>query len=309
VLAVTNTPKYMCPRCWTAAGYGSKCPNCNTFMVPEAIAPRWDPKQDIRNANVGRIYSAGAIAGAGIGSALGIVLSHGTSSSALATILGFVGLGLAAVVARFWLRHKLAVQTRDALARTALVRIRDAIDGRVHVAGRLRAFASTGGKRDVQLTPGERSEELPGLGLEASGGDFEIDDGSGSVAIIRGAHLRFEVAASMHSPSVLAENLEIEVAGNARWIVASDRHATGSFRAASRVLEIVGSVEEPVLVRLAQSTTARAAERHETMNSEHAASAPRLRVDAADKHTSGTQESSAVVDPAANEAHDSRATR
>jgi len=133
--------------------------------------------------------------------------------------------------------------------------IHNAPEGPVRVSGRVRVtrFAAL-----PDGTPCAAFEQRIAAGRSVSirtgGGMFELDDGSGSSARVLGEWVRVLDGASLNAVAVLPDGAQVEVVGEGRWITGDDPSAP--LRGSTRVLEITGSSERPVLLRTLQRATA-----------------------------------------------------
>ncbi len=89
----------------------------------------------------------------------------------------------------------------------------------------------------------------------SNGGEFEIDDGSGALAVVRAEHLHILGGVVRDGQLVVPVGARLEVVGDGRWEMSTSDSAVAHSRAAARVLRIEGTAERPVLLRIVDEPT------------------------------------------------------
>lgn len=168
------------------------------------------------------------------------------------------GILLGSYLGRQWTRHTMRERGKREMDEEALQRVRDVVGGRVRVAGRARAirFAHTSNGRPC-LAVRTLMEGQDAVDVMTAGGEFEIDDGSGALAIVRGEHLKIVTDDPSACEVVVPLDAHVEVVGTARWVTRETEHSSGGLRASPRVLEIIGFEDNPVLLRVRGKTADR----------------------------------------------------
>jgi hypothetical protein len=139
------------------------------------------------------------------------------------------------------------------MQRTEVRSIRDVLDGHVRLVGVARPLAPAQSTAGVECLAFERRSLLPdgSLHVHAEGGTFELDDGSGAVAVVRAARVGVPEGVSAGDEVYIPPGARVEITGRARWVIADESQAwRGGLRSAARVLEIIGDDADPVVVRL-----------------------------------------------------------
>ncbi len=78
-----------------------------------------------------------------------------------------------------------------------------------------------------------------------------INDGSGVRAIVRADEVALGGGLTINGEVLIPDGASVQVVGNGHWIAeTSDVLPAGNPRSAARMLEITGTVDEPVIIEL-----------------------------------------------------------
>lgn len=125
---------------------------------------------------------------------------------------------------------------------------------RVKIEGRATMLRSAHNPKKVSCLAFESTKLDPGEykrgAIVDGGGEFEIDDGSGVVAIVRAEHFLIVGGVEVDGQTIVPAGARVEVVGDARWDVASSDRGASHARQAARVVRVEGSIDRPLLLRV-----------------------------------------------------------
>jgi hypothetical protein len=238
----------------------SACPYCGEGTLSPACAScGYTPAARTKQSNTVDVTFGGAapaVTFALLGFVVGSLLSAatpGVPSPLVGAAFGaFAGLILGALVTRWLQAARLAWRVRAYMRAVPLRAIADVRDGLVRVRGRVSVIRPVRSPSGVACVAWERRTggAGPRLKLQAEGGVFEIDDGSGIRAIVDATHLGVPVGTRVGTERVVLDGAEVELVGRARWVTPHEKSTQlSSQRVAARRVEVFGATRGPVIIR------------------------------------------------------------
>jgi hypothetical protein len=245
-----HTMGWHCPLCHDTSIAATMCERCDTDMVPDAGASprtahtrpwydpelRWDLTLARRASPLRQLLDSLSILA---------LLSFGPMLFGSYTWV----VVLAAFAAMVALSYRRASQLNLLSDRTMPQRaVREVTEGPVRVQGATRALVTVSTKDGAPdcLAVQHTWSRGPGkLVATTAGGDFELDDGSGAPIVVRAEH-----ALLPEGERSIPAGAWVEVLGHAQWCVGPEPGLGGGLRTSARRLEIVGTPEAPVFLKV-----------------------------------------------------------
>jgi hypothetical protein len=257
---------FLCERCGTTYAWGGTCARCELPLADVTFVPEWQrttvrtpPEYNkafgIVSAAIGVIfcgwYAAFFFAG---------VRERGQTSGAQLLLLALLPI-LMAVGYTYrplgeLLRRRNAARRTSALQTIPIASAPE--EGPVRIVGRARVIRPAHNPEHAACLAFEQSSPEKGGGLRvfrSNGGEFEIDDGSGMIAIVRAEHLQIVGGETRDGQLVIPLDATLEVVGDGAWELSQSDSVVSHTRSAARVLRIEGTQDRPVLLRMVPSPT------------------------------------------------------
>lgn len=245
-----------------------KCTRCELPLADIARVPEWQrttvrtPREhDQASSLVG--WALGLL---GCALLMAISLAHARDGEQQSFAPLFILLGFFPIVyAIAQTRHRLGafLRKRNAERRTRalpVIPIASAPEsGAVRIVGKSRAIRVAHNPEHPPCLAFEQHtpafEDTPTV-YRSNGGEFEIDDGSGMLAIVRAEHLHIVGGEARDGQIVIPLDATVEVIGDGAWELSTSESVVAHSRRAARILRVEGTEDRPLLLRVVPAASA-----------------------------------------------------
>lgn len=264
---VVATDPYVCPVCGDRSAFESSCIRCDEPLVDSREVAPWQLSQ----TGIWRWkhWSASVISALYLLALVALYIAALAGSvwwlGGLGPLAGLVGFAAGVfLVIRLFAKldaNREALVGRTMMRAVSATKVSEVPDGRrVRVAGStktIRRAVSSNGPASLAFEETRRvgSGETAYFRQRVGGGEFVLDDGSGTVAIVRCEYVKIVGGVRVGERLIVPDGARLEVVGNARWDVADDEVTVSHARSAARVVRIEGTADEPVLLRVIEAPT------------------------------------------------------
>ncbi|MFO0560899.1 MAG: hypothetical protein U0269_22970 [Polyangiales bacterium] len=261
---------FLCETCGQRFAWGGTCPHCDETLVDTDEVPEWQRTSKRRSRELERAGSVLILVLFALPYIAMLALARMNAPASgepphwplwLMLLVYAVLLAIAAPLMRAIAtrqRLRTAARRRDALELTPIASVHSSGPVRIRGASRAVRYAHNPEREPClayeQVKP-ESAWEMPSI-VRTNGGEFEIDDGSGAIALVRAEHLHVVGGALRDGQLVIPVGATVEVIGEGHWEVASSDNARANSRAAARVLRVEGDEARPVLLIARANDTA-----------------------------------------------------
>lgn len=262
----STTARYACPDCGDRSDFDGECPRCDVALVDATAVAAWQIDQH-READATQWIDAfwSLVAAVAVSFAALLLIRWWTHGDLALSQLGAVVATSLSLIPLRWLSHGVAVRALGARRRSAAHRrlraaapvvIANAAEGaEVKLTGAttaLRRAHNPGGptslayeREGVETRGGEATNVR-----RSGGGEFVLDDGSGTQAIVRAQYVTVVGGVEVEGQRIVPEGARVEVVGVCRWEVSASEGAVVHGRSAARVVRVEGSPDRPVILRV-----------------------------------------------------------
>ncbi len=258
---------FLCEQCGTTYAWGGTCARCELPLADVAFVPEWQ-RTSVRtppeyNKAFGIVSAAIGVIFCGWYAALFFAGVRERGQMPVAQLL-LLAMLLPTMMAVGYSYHALGelLRRRNAARRTSALQtipIASAPeDGPVRIVGKARVIRPAHNPDHAACLAFEQSSTAENSAFRvyrSNGGEFEIDDGSGMIAIVRAEHLQIVGGETRDGQLVIPLDATLEVVGDGAWELNQSDSVVSHTRSAARVLRIEGTQDRPVLLRVVPSPT------------------------------------------------------